>query len=96
MMRNLRKGALQPNFKDEEYEVLEVEGGEITVKSKETGKIYKRNSSHLKTLLSSKSDDSDEKVNTLSIHRKLLVIILCLIEGRRPARYTEKAAHITS
>lgn len=63
LMRNLKKGTLQPNFKDEEYDVIDVNGGEVAVKSKDTGKIYKRNSSHLKVLQSSRNEM--EKVSWL-------------------------------
>lgn len=46
LMRNLNKGALQPNFTEQEYEVVNVRGGAVQIKSNETGKIYCRNSTH--------------------------------------------------
>lgn len=50
LMRNLKTGSCQPNFRAEEFEVTNIEGGEITVRSKDTGRMYKRNSSHLKKI----------------------------------------------
>lgn len=50
LLRNQRKGALQPNFTDQEFEVVDLEGGTIHIKSNETGKSYIRNSTHLKKL----------------------------------------------
>lgn len=50
LMRNMRSGTREPNFREEEYEVLDHSKGAVTVKSKESGKVYVRNSSHLKRL----------------------------------------------
>lgn len=50
IMRNLKPGALEPRFSAEEYEVVDINGGEVKIRSKDNGKIYVRNSSHLKKL----------------------------------------------
>ncbi|KXJ80858.1 hypothetical protein RP20_CCG023067 [Aedes albopictus] len=50
IMRNLKLGSLQPTFGDEEFDVVDVKGGEVVVRSNETGKTYTRNSTHLKFL----------------------------------------------
>lgn len=50
IMRNLKPGALEPRFRAEEYEVVDINGGEVKIRSKNNGNIYVRNSSHLKKL----------------------------------------------
>ncbi|XP_055614877.1 uncharacterized protein K02A2.6-like [Toxorhynchites rutilus septentrionalis] len=50
ILKNLNKGTLEPNFSSEEYEVIDLNGGEVQVKSNVTGKVYKRNSCHVKKL----------------------------------------------
>lgn len=50
IMKNLKGGALEPRFGAEEFEIIGINGGEIQIRSKETGSIYSRNSSHLKKI----------------------------------------------
>lgn len=50
IMKNLKQGSLQPTFTSEEFMVTEIKGGEITVRSADSGKTYKRNSTHFKVL----------------------------------------------
>lgn len=50
LQRNLKKGALQPNFSEQEFEVVDIEGSAVQIKSNETGKSYIRNSTHLKKM----------------------------------------------
>lgn len=50
LRKNIKKGSLQPNFEEEEYTVEKVEGSEISIKSKDSGNTYRRNSSHLKRI----------------------------------------------
>lgn len=62
LMRNLNPGALDSAFRGEEFEVVDVNRSAVKVKSTETGKVYLRNSAHLKRLdkivtQDSKSDD---------------------------------------
>lgn len=59
LMKNIKMGAYEPYFSQEEFDVTDVSGGEITVRSKETGKMYKRNSSHLKKLMVAESSVID-------------------------------------
>lgn len=55
LMRDLNPGAMQPNFRQDEFEVTQVDKGAITVKSMDTEKVYLRNSSHLKKLKDSET-----------------------------------------
>lgn len=55
LMRNLKLGSTQPNFRAEEFEIIKVNGSELEVRSKETGKEYTRNRAHLKKLTSHES-----------------------------------------
>lgn len=50
LMRDLNPGVMQPNFRQEEFEVTLVNKGAVTVKSANTGKVYLRNCTHLKKL----------------------------------------------
>ena len=50
LKKNLNKRALDPNFTAEEHEVTQVNGSEIRITSKDTGKEYLRNCTHLKKL----------------------------------------------
>lgn len=50
LQRNLKKGALQPNFTAEEFKVVGVNKGAVQIESNETGNVYVRNSAHLKKL----------------------------------------------
>lgn len=59
LMRNLKLGSTQPNFRPEEFEVIDANGSELEVRSRETGKEYKRNRTHLKKLSSHDSSDVD-------------------------------------
>ncbi|XP_055542934.1 uncharacterized protein K02A2.6-like [Wyeomyia smithii] len=71
-MRNLQLGSTQPNFHEEEFVVMDVNNGAIKVQSKESGKVYVRNSTHLKKLsngprasgqgTSTNSEEPDEPV----------------------------------
>ncbi|XP_055523237.1 uncharacterized protein K02A2.6-like [Wyeomyia smithii] len=60
IMRNQQTGSLQPTFTAEEFNVAEVNGSKITVRSKESGKTYFRNSAHLKKLPTSEEDVTEE------------------------------------
>ncbi|XP_058463779.1 uncharacterized protein K02A2.6-like [Malaya genurostris] len=60
LMRDLHTGAMQPNFRPEEYKVTQINKGTITVKSDRTGKIYLRNSSHLKKLYDTQAEDDTQ------------------------------------
>lgn len=61
IMRNLKLGTLQPTFGHEEFDVIDVKGGEIVVKSKETGKTYTRNSTHFKLLKEREKSDEEAR-----------------------------------
>lgn len=63
LMRNLNPGARDPTFRGEEFEVVDVNRGAIKIRSTETGKVYLRNSSHLKRLDRTVTQDtrSDER-----------------------------------
>lgn len=50
LMKNGKKGSSEPNFREEEFEVVDVDNGAIAVKSQDSGKVYVRNSTHLKKL----------------------------------------------
>lgn len=56
-MRDLNPGAMQPNFRQEEFQVTQVDKGAVTVKSTNTGKVYLRNSTHLKKLKDACSEE---------------------------------------
>ncbi|XP_055542899.1 uncharacterized protein K02A2.6-like [Wyeomyia smithii] len=60
IMRNQQTGSLQPTFTAEEFNVAEVNGSKITVRSKQSGKTYFRNSAHLKKLQTSEEDVTEE------------------------------------
>ncbi|XP_062702559.1 uncharacterized protein K02A2.6-like isoform X1 [Aedes albopictus] len=57
LMRDLNPGAMQPNFRQEEFQVTQVDKGAVTVKSTNTGKVYLRNSTHLKKLKDACSEE---------------------------------------
>lgn len=50
LIRNMKLGSTQSNFQAEEFEVTNVNGSELGVRSKETGKEYTRNRVHVKKL----------------------------------------------
>lgn len=64
IMKNLKRGSLQPAFTAEEFIVTSVRGGEVTAESLESGKVYTRNSTHFKLLKKGKGEnelkDSDK------------------------------------
>lgn len=47
-MRNISLGSTQPNFRAEEFEVIDVRGSEVAARSKATGREYTRNRAHVK------------------------------------------------
>lgn len=67
LMRNLKPGALESTFRREEFEVVEVNRSAVKVRSVETGKLYLRNSSHLKKLETTKIDDTDSNEPAVTI-----------------------------
>lgn len=56
IIRNIQMGSLQPTFTAEEFKIIEVQGSKITVRSKESGRTYVRNSAHLKKLQTEEGD----------------------------------------
>lgn len=59
LMRNLNPGALDSAFRGEEFEVVDVNRSAIKIKSSETGKVYLRNSAHLKRLDKTVTQDTN-------------------------------------
>lgn len=48
LRKNLKMGANQPNFEEEEFEVTDTMGNEVQITSKDSGTQYWRNKTHLK------------------------------------------------
>lgn len=63
LMKNLKKGTSEPNFREEEFKVVNVDNGAVFIKSNDSGKVYVRNSTHLKKL---DNHQSIPEVNTNS------------------------------
>lgn len=61
LMRNLNPGARDSTFRGEEFEVVDVNGNAVQVRSTESDKVYLRNSAHLKKLDRAQAEKTDEQ-----------------------------------
>lgn len=60
LMKNIHKGALQPNFNAEEMKVVKVTSSEVAVRSDDTEDDYQRNRTYLKRLHLKETDRQNE------------------------------------
>lgn len=50
LKKNIEKGALIPNFGEEEFKIVEMKGSKVSAESIQTGKLVTRNQTHFKKL----------------------------------------------
>lgn len=70
LMKNIKRGALQPNFSAEEFEVTRIQGNEVDIKSTSSDKLYKRNRAHLKKLKEGRGDIEREEESPEALPRE--------------------------